>query len=1169
MGNRQSSTSPSPGLGVGGDGQPPVGRARGWISSLLGFGFVASPRASAENISNATLDYRGDKQTDLLSMTLASTKPTIMDLIDVTNRHDPINRKVYLSVIVQNLYICYMSEVEQFGGRKNVPVGSRGVGCTHCLGGENEHKMFFSIVPDCVRLKFQLYKLNAHFQKCSKCPQNVKGQLETLPKYDDNDNVHNTRVVEELCKIFERLEKEKNSNILKSSEVENGKITNLGIDNPSKRKSLYTPNTPNDENPSFYQSVTKKRKRGRPPTIERFVGSKAKTSPASSLRHILFEGGSAGTTYNLSKSLPESPPSDSAFGAGTADVGEQMRRNVKKGGDEGGESSAGVQADSRCKDQQVLSKADLRPFREGELVYVTKCTEIGIPSRYEGVGKIIAVNTEGRTIDVKYSVGGKQKNIAWTDVSFELFESRERRKSKIDFFKPTEIINQKKRSSLPAQPLKVGSGGLASTPLGMPCSNLGLPLDNPDRRGSMPCSRFRAETKVISESDVSLSSYGDDTYVRYKVLLRLHEEAVQTAKDSLLETEVVQNKYCHLCHYKRPKGFKFPCSKASHIYCEKHIAARLGKTLEDKVSVKHCLICALECDCNTCQKSLNNKVMAAKRQFTNAENARRDLDGHNQADIVMSSKNIQMEDVVATTDTPREASEEALEVFKDEASKECKDALFRGVILPKECKDVNKKVADENDPVKLWSMKNDYTKSEIVLVATRDAHMKTSEEALEAFKDEAPEECKDAEKKVEDESDPVEIWSMKAVYTKSQISGLKPARCEIDGCSLLACATWSSSLGVVWNGCLDCQADELGGWEEGFFPEWNDMKFLLEKCSRRPMLKALGAGWHTCVVCGEGGHVVCCHTCLNMYHLACLPKESAKDSFEKNEEQWHCPKCSTVSGKKKRDRTKCVECSKSSGVMVKCECCRSPMHKMCWPRVLMESSGEILCNKCLTVKKKYQVKVLTESKKVVLPPSPSLVLSRNLEVNLPEHFSADEESSSGQNIMLPLVNFPGRVNANEESSSDLNIMLPVLECHAEYASADEEPSPVPNIKTSALEEEEPSSIQKIKVPVLKCNAKNASAAGKISSVQKIKVPVLECKAEGLPCGWLKQGGVRLNGRIDTFWISPSGMKFRSIKQVVIHMNKQEENAEFDPSKIISFPRFSLELAKSAAYSNSD
>eukprot|EP00588_Corethron_pennatum_P011161 CAMPEP_0194276338 /NCGR_PEP_ID=MMETSP0169-20130528/8954_1 /TAXON_ID=218684 /ORGANISM="Corethron pennatum, Strain L29A3" /LENGTH=916 /DNA_ID=CAMNT_0039020037 /DNA_START=1200 /DNA_END=3950 /DNA_ORIENTATION=+ len=916
---------------------------------------------------------------------------------------------------------------------------------------------------------------------------------------------------------------------------------------------MHTSDAPNDENPSFYQSMTKKRKAGRPPKVKRVVGSKVKS--ASSLRHILFEGGSAGTTYNLSKNLPESPPSDSAFGAGTAEVAEQTRRNVKEGGDEGNESSAGVRAISRCKDQQVLSKTDPRPFREGELVYVTKCTEIGIPSRYEGVGKIIAVDTEGRTIDVKYSVGGKQKNIAWTDVSFELFESKERRKSKIDFFNPAEIISEKKRSSLPAQPFKIRSGGLASTPLGMPCSNLGLALDSPDRPGSMPCSRVRARAKARarSESDVSLSSYGDDTYVRYKVLLRLHEEAVQTTKDSMFETEVVHNMYCHICHYKKPKGLSFPCSNITHIYCERHIAERLGMTLEDRMSLEYCPICALECDCSKCQKSLNNMVIAAKCQFTNAENARRDLDGYNQANIVMSSKKIQKEDVVATIDTPRETSEEALEVFKDEASKDCKNA--------------KKKVEDDTDQVKLLSMKTDYTKCQII--ATRDAPMEISEEALEVFKDEAPEECKDAEKKVEDESDPVEEWSIEAVYTKSQISGPKPARCETDGCPLLACVKWSSSLGVVWNGCLDCQADELGGWEEGFFPEWNDIKFLLEKCSRRPMLKALEAGWHTCVVCDEGGHVVCCHTCLNMYHPACLPKESAKDFWERNEEQWHCPKCSEVSGKKKRDRTKCVVCSKSSGVMVKCECCRSPMHKICWLRVLMGLSEEILCNKCLTVKEKYQVKVLTQSKKVISPPSPSLVSSKNLEVNLPEHVSADEESSSGQNIMLPSVNFPENVSSTEESSSDPNIMLPVSECYAEYASADEESSPGPNIKTRALDDEEPSSIQKIQVPVLKCGVKNASSNGQISAVQKIKVPVIECQAEGLPCGWLKQGGVRLNGRVDTFWLSPCGIKFRSIKQVVIHMNEQEDDAEFDPSKIVSFPRFSFELAKQAAYSNSD
>lgn len=89
--------------------------------------------------------------------------------------------------------------------------------------------------------------------------------------------------------------------------------------------------------------------------------------------------------------------------------------------------------------------------------------------------------------------------------------------------------------------------------------------------------------------------------------------------------------------------------------------------------------------------------------------------------------------------------------------------------------------------------------------------LKTPEEAQEACNNANEEDVKE-----EDESALDEIWSMKTVYTEREISRPDPVKCMTDGCSLLACVVWSSSLGVTWHACMDCQADEFGGWEKGY-----------------------------------------------------------------------------------------------------------------------------------------------------------------------------------------------------------------------------------------------------------------------------------------------------------------------------------------------------------------
>jgi len=66
----------------------------------------------------------------------------------------------------------------------------------------------------------------------------------------------------------------------------------------------------------------------------------------------------------------------------------------------------------------------------------------------------------------------------------------------------------------------------------------------------------------------------------------------------------------------------------------------------------------------------------------------------------------------------------------------------------------------------------------------------------------------------------------------------------------------------------------------------------------------------------------------------------------------------------------------------------------------------------------------------------------------------------------------------------------------------------------------------------------------------------ECEAEGLPNGWKKRGYKRKNGEkrgiIDTYWFSPSGVKFRSVPEIKKFMRTDPEKSGYDPALITGF-----------------
>jgi len=52
---------------------------------------------------------------------------------------------------------------------------------------------------------------------------------------------------------------------------------------------------------------------------------------------------------------------------------------------------------------------------------------------------------------------------------------------------------------------------------------------------------------------------------------------------------------------------------------------------------------------------------------------------------------------------------------------------------------------------------------------------------------------------------------------------------------------------------------------------------------------------YICAQCQDVGEIVCCDGCPDVYHPACLPVGPSKDSFERNDDPWYCPKCIPLS----------------------------------------------------------------------------------------------------------------------------------------------------------------------------------------------------------------------------------------------------------------------------------
>lgn len=99
----------------------------------------------------------------------------------------------------------------------------------------------------------------------------------------------------------------------------------------------------------------------------------------------------------------------------------------------------------------------------------------------------------------------------------------------------------------------------------------------------------------------------------------------------------------------------------------------------------------------------------------------------------------------------------------------------------------------------------------------------------------------DHDKDEDDVEEKEELWDLKVVLSAEQIRMAHPVQCQTDGCELVACCIWSSTLDpeTPWYSCLDCQEDHFGGWpsmeESGSLPIkvlGDDLReAMLEKCT--------------------------------------------------------------------------------------------------------------------------------------------------------------------------------------------------------------------------------------------------------------------------------------------------------------------------------------------------
>ena len=100
-----------------------------------------------------------------------------------------------------------------------------------------------------------------------------------------------------------------------------------------------------------------------------------------------------------------------------------------------------------------------------------------------------------------------------------------------------------------------------------------------------------------------------------------------------------------------------------------------------------------------------------------------------------------------------------------------------------------------------------------------------------------------------------------------------------------------------------------------------------------PMNTAPVVQHDACTKCGEGGTVLCCDYCSNIWHLYCLPSPLDEAPIG----MWSCPNCGFHM---------CIEC-RQSDAEVACYDCKARVHAMCITAPTPYPGSTWRCHACL------------------------------------------------------------------------------------------------------------------------------------------------------------------------------------------------------------------------------
>lgn len=129
--------------------------------------------------------------------------------------------------------------------------------------------------------------------------------------------------------------------------------------------------------------------------------------------------------------------------------------------------------------------------------------------------------------------------------------------------------------------------------------------------------------------------------------------------------------------------------------------------------------------------------------------------------------------------------------------------------------------------------------NQVILILSKYRQVKISHERCSESKDRSDHMKGDVEDVEEDDNDDTE-WDLVHIFSVEELKSSSPKLCMTEGCPLVACSTYVSSVGrEVWHSCLDCQEKDYCGWPDQIkefpikFMSSDHRSIIREKCSRQ------------------------------------------------------------------------------------------------------------------------------------------------------------------------------------------------------------------------------------------------------------------------------------------------------------------------------------------------